>query len=58
MKVHARTLLAAIAAGAHDLATLQQRTRAGTGCGTCRIDLLQILARHAPAGTGPKTSDW
>lgn len=44
MKVHRQTLLEAIRAGARTLAELQTRTRAGTGCGTCRIDLLQLLA--------------
>lgn len=53
MKVHRQTLLAAIDAGAHTLVALQARTRAGTGCGTCRIDLLQLLAEtgHPPRGT-------
>ncbi|MEZ5963745.1 MAG: (2Fe-2S)-binding protein [Planctomycetota bacterium] len=46
MKVHRQTLLAAIRAGAHSLAALQAQTRAGTGCGTCRIDLLQLLAEY------------
>lgn len=52
MKVHRNTILAAIHAGAHTLASLQARTRAGTGCGTCRIDLLQLLAQagHRSAG--------
>lgn len=50
MKVHRQALLAAIGAGAHTLSALQARTRAGTGCGTCRIDLLQLLAA---AGHGP-----
>ncbi len=47
MKVHKKTLLAAIAAGARTLSALQEHTRAGTGCGTCRIDLLQLLAECA-----------
>lgn len=50
MKVHRGTLLAAIAAGARTLAELQARTRAGTGCGTCRIDLLQLLAEAGHGG--------
>lgn len=54
MKVHRNSLLAAIRAGAHTLASLQARTRAGTGCGTCRIDLLHLLAEagHPHDATG------
>jgi NAD(P)H-nitrite reductase large subunit len=43
MRVHEATLRRAIAAGARDLHTLAAWTRAGTGCGTCRIDLLELL---------------
>jgi NAD(P)H-nitrite reductase large subunit len=49
MKVHRSTLLRAIAAGAATVADLQERTRAGTGCGTCRFDLLQLLAEASHA---------
>lgn len=47
MRVHERTLRRAIAAGARDLQSLQDLTRAGTGCGTCRIDLLALLRECA-----------
>ncbi len=47
MKVHEEALLAAIAAGAHGLEDLMARTRAGTGCGTCRSELLTLLRKAA-----------
>ena len=37
------TLAEAIARGARTLEALQAATRAGMGCGTCRIDLLAML---------------
>ena len=43
MKVHARTLRRAFRAGARSVEELSQATRAGTGCGTCRMDLLELL---------------
>ncbi|HLU40447.1 MAG TPA: (2Fe-2S)-binding protein [Planctomycetota bacterium] len=49
MKIHRRELLDAIAAGATTLDELQRRTRAGTGCGTCRFDLLQLLGEAVGA---------
>jgi NAD(P)H-nitrite reductase large subunit len=49
MRVHRSTLVAAILGGARTLAALQAATSAGTGCGTCRIDLLELLAAHAPS---------
>jgi assimilatory nitrate reductase catalytic subunit len=33
----------AIAAGAEDVAALGQATRAGTGCGTCKVELERLL---------------
>ena len=47
MKVRAGTLRRAIASGAVTLGALAERTRAGTGCGTCRSELLKLL-REAP----------
>lgn len=44
MKVHAGTLRRAIEAGARTLEDLSSQTRAGTGCGTCRMELLEFLA--------------
>ena len=43
MKVHARTLRRAIQAGARSVEDLGHITRAGTGCGTCRSELLELL---------------
>ncbi len=43
MHVHTRALVEAISAGAVTLAALAEQTRAGTGCGTCRIDLLELI---------------
>ena len=41
------TLLRAIRAGATDVQALQRATGAGTGCGTCRFDLIELLEREA-----------
>ena len=43
MKVHVETLLQAIRDGALSVEALREATRAGTGCGTCRTDLEQLL---------------
>lgn len=43
MRVRRSTLVDAITRGAHTLEALQAETRAGMGCGTCRIDLLALL---------------
>lgn len=48
MKVHRQTLLAAIRAGADTVEALRQATRAGTGCGTCRSELLELLQEALP----------
>lgn len=52
MRVRQRTLVEAIARGAHTLEALQAATRAGTGCGTCRIDLLVLLRAPDAAAKG------
>ena len=44
MRVRRSTLVAAVASGAATLEALQAATKAGLGCGTCRIDLLELLA--------------
>ena len=43
MKVHAETLRVAFRDGARSLEKLSEATRAGTGCGTCRMDLIELL---------------
>jgi NAD(P)H-nitrite reductase large subunit len=43
MRVRRSTLICAILGGAGTLEALQAATRAGMGCGTCRIDLLELL---------------
>jgi nitrite reductase (NADH) large subunit len=51
-KVSERTLREAIAAGADSIASLGERTKAGTGCGSCKADLGQLIAtlkKPAPA---------
>ena len=45
MKVHEATLYRAIQAGARTAEALRDATRAGMGCGTCRIDLTKLLDR-------------
>ena len=57
MSVDRRTIEAAIAAGATTVEDLQDATRACTGCGTCRWDLLELLARSGvPAYPRPEAS--
>lgn len=53
MHVHEATIRRAIRAGATDLAALSAATRAGTGCGTCRFDLIEILSEEL----GPDASE-
>ncbi len=50
MKVHRDTLIRAIRAGHDDVEALREATRAGTGCGTCRSELIALLAE---VGTRP-----
>ncbi|MEX1908340.1 FAD-dependent oxidoreductase [Janibacter sp. Y6] len=40
---------AAVADGAHDVAEVAARTRASTGCGSCRADVCALLAALTPA---------
>jgi len=49
MKIHREELAAAIAAGAHTVEALRQATTAGTGCGTCRSELLGLLRELLPS---------
>lgn len=46
MHVHEATILRAIREGATTLAELGERTRAGTGCGTCKSELVVLLSRR------------
>jgi nitrite reductase (NADH) large subunit len=48
-KVSEADLREAISCGAASVEALCLATRAGTGCGSCKTELAQILARHAPA---------
>lgn len=50
MKVHVKTLLRAIRDGALSVEDLREATRAGTGCGTCRTDLEQLLRAQRKEG--------
>ena len=45
-KVSEQALCDAIAAGADSIAALSECTRAGTGCGSCKGELTQLLAKH------------
>jgi len=47
-KVNESRLCDAIGAGAGTVEALGEVTKAGTGCGSCRGDLTQLLARQAP----------
>ncbi len=46
MKIKRNSLVLAIDDGATDLDQLMAASRAGTGCGTCRIDLIHLLAER------------
>jgi nitrite reductase (NADH) large subunit len=47
-KVSEAHLRQAIAGGATSVETLSAVTKAGTGCGSCKLELAQIVARHSP----------
>ena len=44
-----RPLVEAIQGGCTTLATVSDRTRAGTGCGSCRGQVAGLLLKHAAA---------
>jgi nitrite reductase (NADH) large subunit len=46
------TLLEAIRGGCATLTGLAERTRAGTGCGSCRGQIASLILRHAPSANG------
>ena len=46
-KVSELSLCEAIAAGADSMALLCEATRAGTGCGSCKGELAQLLVKHS-----------
>jgi nitrite reductase (NADH) large subunit len=54
-KVVEGTIVEAIRAGACSVAAIGEQTKAGTGCGSCRTELVQLVARHgkAPAPSRP-----
>jgi nitrite reductase (NADH) large subunit len=45
-KVTEAAVKAAVASGAHSVAAIGECTRAGTGCGSCKAELGEILARE------------
>ncbi len=47
-KVSSTRLREAIEAGATSVEALGAATRAGTGCGSCKSELTQLIAKHAP----------
>ena len=53
MHVHEATIIQAIRDGARSVDALAAATRASTGCGTCRFDLLDLIARVTAEGTPP-----
>lgn len=46
------TIVEAIQSGCDSLASLSNRTRAGTGCGSCRGQLTDLIYKNAPAVAG------
>jgi nitrite reductase (NADH) large subunit len=52
-KVNEKTLRDAIAAGAETVAALSESTKAGTGCGSCKADLGQLITTLKKAAAPP-----
>ena len=52
VRVHEATILRAIAEGFRSVEAIRERTRAATGCGTCRFDLEVLLRRGATSEDG------
>ena len=48
-KVAKTSIVEAIVAGALSVEQLGEATGAGTGCGSCKPELLQLIAAHSPA---------
>ena len=46
MKISRASVIARIESGASDLDQLMRCCRAGSGCGTCRVDLIHLLREH------------
>jgi nitrite reductase (NADH) large subunit len=46
-KLSERVLREAIASGAESVEALSETTKAGTGCGSCKTELIQLVASHA-----------
>jgi nitrite reductase (NADH) large subunit len=46
-KVTERVLREAIASGVESVEALSETTKAGTGCGSCKTELIQLVASHA-----------
>jgi nitrite reductase (NADH) large subunit len=51
-RVTQSTLVAAIRGGCDTLACLSSKTQAGTGCGSCRGQLANLILKNAPAAAG------
>ena len=56
-KVSASRIKEAIAGGATTLEVLCATTKAGTGCGSCKSDLVELINRHAPAAASAPAAD-
>ena len=52
-KVTEKALCDAISAGCESVAALGEQTRAGTGCGSCKGELVQLLGKHGTARSTP-----
>lgn len=56
MLVEAGRIRAAIEAGAHDVESLQYATAASTCCGSCRLDLIELLDEAGIEPAEPPTT--
>jgi nitrite reductase (NADH) large subunit len=49
-RVNESTIVTAIENGACDVAAIGSCTKAGTGCGSCKSELLRLISKHQPTG--------
>ncbi len=55
--VRTSTLIAEIRGGCNTIPKLSERTQAGTGCGSCRGQLANLILKNAPASAGARKGE-
>ncbi len=54
MNLDKQTIVNAVLEGANSMASLERKTRAGSGCGTCRDAVQELIKLYtAPGASGP-----